>query len=297
VAAVLAGCSSTPRWGGDSGPGRSPQGMATEDAVPRIEPIRQGGPNKPYSVAGRSYVPMTGDQPYDQTGIASWYGSKFHDHPTSSGERYDMYAMTAAHKTMPIPSYARVRNLKNGREVIVRVNDRGPFVDDRIIDLSWAAAVKLGIQGLAPVEVQRITFDEIRAGVKPPAHPEAPLYAAATPSVPVAPPATVPGSATDPAALLPDVLQTDGSGAAAAVASEDAGFWVQLGAFSRSDGARALLDQVASEMDWLSPALTVVNDAGLHRLQAGPFRTREQASEAADRIRAAMQLSPVVVRR
>lgn len=260
--------------------------------MPRIEPIRQGGPNKPYTVLGRSYVPMTSDVPYDQTGIASWYGSKFHDHPTSSGERYDMYAMTAAHKTMPIPSYARVRNLKNGREVIVRVNDRGPFVDDRIIDLSWAAAVKLGIQGLAPVEVQRITFDEIRAGVKPTASPTAPVYAAA----PAPDPVTVPGPATDPAAMLPDVSPAD-SGRPASTAVADAGFWVQLGAFSRSDGARALLDQVASEMDWLSPALTVVNDAGLHRLQAGPFRTREQASEAADRIRAAMQLSPVVVRR
>jgi rare lipoprotein A len=99
-----------------------------------------------------------------ESGLASWYGRKFHGRPTASGEPYDMFAMTAAHKTLPIPSYARVRNPANGREIIVRVNDRGPFAEGRIIDLSWVAALRLGVlAGVAPVEVQRLTFDDIRA--------------------------------------------------------------------------------------------------------------------------------------
>ena len=137
------------------------------DAVPRVEPLRRGGPNKPYEVLGRRYVPMTADLPLAETGLASWYGRKFHGQPTASGEIYDMYAMTAAHKTMPIPSYARVRNPANGREVVVRVNDRGPFADGRVIDLSYTAALKLGVlRGVAPVQVQRLTHDEIRAGAR-----------------------------------------------------------------------------------------------------------------------------------
>jgi rare lipoprotein A len=113
---------------------------------------------------GQSIVPMTEDLPLDEAGGASWYGRKFHGLPTSSGEPYDMYAMTAAHKTMPIPSYARVRNPANGREVIVRINDRGPFAAGRVIDLSYTAALKLGVlAGVAPVEVHRLTHREIRA--------------------------------------------------------------------------------------------------------------------------------------
>jgi rare lipoprotein A len=108
---------------------------------------------------------MTSDAPLREQGLASWYGRKFHGRPTSSGEPYDMFAMTAAHPTMPIPSYARVRNPANGREVVVRVNDRGPFVRGRVIDLSYTAALKLGLlAGVAPVVVERLTFDDIRNG-------------------------------------------------------------------------------------------------------------------------------------
>jgi len=135
------------------------------DAEPRVEPLRIGGPNKPYVVLGRRYEPMTADRPLAESGGASWYGRKFHGRPTASGELYDMFAMTAAHKTMPIPSYARVRNPANGREIVVRVNDRGPFADGRVIDLSYTAALKLGVlNGVAPVQVRRITHAEIRAG-------------------------------------------------------------------------------------------------------------------------------------
>lgn len=163
---LLAACSSTPPAADrDGAPASVPAGLErTPDAVPRIEPIRSGGPNKPYEVGGRSYVPVTTDLPMSERGAASWYGRKYHGRPTSNGEVYDMFAMTAAHPTMPIPSYARVRNRANGREVIVRINDRGPFVPGRVVDLSYTAALKLGVLGgVAPVEVERITNAEIRA--------------------------------------------------------------------------------------------------------------------------------------
>jgi rare lipoprotein A len=139
--------------------------MRVPDPIPRIEPIRDGGPNKPYEVLGMAFVPMRTDRPYAERGLASWYGRKFHGRRTASGEVYDMYAMTAAHPTMPIPSYARVRNPANGREVVVRINDRGPFHRGRIIDLSYTAALRLDVlRNVAPVEVTRITFEEIRNG-------------------------------------------------------------------------------------------------------------------------------------
>jgi rare lipoprotein A len=165
LACLAAGCATRPP-DRDGPPPNPPSNLVqVPDAVPRIEPIRVGGPNKPYEVLGRRYEPMTRDAPLQESGGASWYGRKFHGRPTSSGEPYDMFAMTAAHKTMPIPSYARVRNPANGREVVVRINDRGPFVDGRVIDLSYTAALKLGVlNGVAPVQVRRITHAEIRAG-------------------------------------------------------------------------------------------------------------------------------------
>jgi len=149
------------------GPGANPPADLANlaDAEPRVEPIRPGGANKPYQALGRSFVPETRDVTFSERGLASWYGRKFHGKRTASGEVYDMYAMTAAHPTLPIPSYARVRNPANGREALVRINDRGPFVGGRIVDLSYAAAFKLDLlRGVAPVELDRITFDEIRTG-------------------------------------------------------------------------------------------------------------------------------------
>mgnify|MGYP006279324215 FL=1 len=164
---ALSGCAGlSSKVGRDGPPTQVPPGLErTPNAVPRLEPIRVGGPNKPYEAAGQLVVPLTRDQPLREEGLASWYGTKYHGRATSSGETYDMFAMTAAHRTMPIPSYARVKNPANGREVVVRINDRGPFVFNRIIDLSYTAALKLGVlAGVAPVVVERITFDEIRQG-------------------------------------------------------------------------------------------------------------------------------------
>jgi rare lipoprotein A (peptidoglycan hydrolase) len=163
LALLLTGCAGTPDKRSDRVP--HAELLKVPDAQPRIEPLRAGGPNKPYTVLGRSYTPLTTDAEVRESGLASWYGGKFHGLPTASGERYDMYAMTAAHPTMPIPSYARVRNPANGREVIVRINDRGPFSPGRVIDLSLAAAVRLGVShAVSPVEVERLTHAAILSG-------------------------------------------------------------------------------------------------------------------------------------
>jgi rare lipoprotein A len=164
--ALLAACAST----GSDGPpaGTPPVNLdRVADAKPRVEPLHPGA-NNPYTVQGKRYVPQRSLQPYRARGIASWYGRKFHGKRTSSGERYDMYAMTAAHTVLPIPSYARVTNLGNGRSVVVRINDRGPFHSDRIIDLSYAAAHRLGIVGAgsARVEVEAIFPGKIAASGK-----------------------------------------------------------------------------------------------------------------------------------
>jgi rare lipoprotein A len=161
---VVAGCSSTPpqRPGGyykDDGPhANPPTNLASiPDAVPRSEPLHKYA-NRPYEVFGRKYTPLAAVQPFSQRGLASWYGKKFHGQKTSSGEVYDMYKMTAAHPTLPIPSYVRVTHSGSGKSVVVRVNDRGPFHAGRIIDLSYVAAYKLGYigAGSAQVEVEAI---------------------------------------------------------------------------------------------------------------------------------------------
>lgn len=143
----------------------------TPDAVPRKEPRSARGNPHSYVVFGKRYYVMHSAQGYTERGIASWYGPKFHGEMTSSGERYDMYAMTAAHKTLPLPAYVRVTHLGNGKSIVVRVNDRGPFVDGRIIDLSYAAATKLDMvgSGTAPVEVVVVGpgFDAPPSAIRP----------------------------------------------------------------------------------------------------------------------------------
>jgi peptidoglycan lytic transglycosylase len=172
VAAALAGCSTTPPYeeraprsqskGGyykDDGPDEKPPPNLVEvpDAQPKAEPPHRFA-NRPYRVFGIDYVPLAQSQPFGQRGVASWYGRRFHGNKTASGEPYDMYAMSAAHPTLPIPSYVRVTHLANRRSVVVRVNDRGPFHSGRIIDLSYAAAFKLGFiqSGSAEVELEAV---------------------------------------------------------------------------------------------------------------------------------------------
>jgi rare lipoprotein A len=144
----------------DDGPGLNPPDIdAIPDASPKLEPLATRA-NRPYSIFGIQYLPLTQLKPYRERGFASWYGKKFHGQTTSNGERYDMYAMTAAHPTFPLPSYAKVTNPKNGKSVIVRVNDRGPFLNNRIIDLSYTAAAKLGYVNSGSTEVEVSLIDE-----------------------------------------------------------------------------------------------------------------------------------------
>lgn len=145
----------------DVAPTNAPDITKVEDAHPKFEPYSRGGNPKRYTVLGKSYEVLPSGKGYQTTGIASWYGAKFHGHLTSNGETYDMYSMSAAHKTLPLPSYVKVTNLNNNHTVIVRVNDRGPFHDNRIIDLSYAAAHKLDMlkTGTAKVKIEVIHID------------------------------------------------------------------------------------------------------------------------------------------
>ena len=321
LAAALAGCASGPPRSGAPGPIASPQderdGAAANpppdlarvpDAEPKLEPIRSGGPNKPYDVLGRSYVPITRDAPFTERGLASWYGNKFHGKRTASGEVYNMYAMTAAHPTLPIPSYARVRNPANGRDVVVRINDRGPFHAGRIVDLSYTAALKLDLlRGVGAVELQRITFDDIRTGawrreagtdvaVAGPAAarpPPEPIVAVSAP-LPAAPAEAASAATATPLPAAEPVADAPNARAYTAPAR---GFWVQLGAFRQREGAESFQQRVIKELDWLSPLLAVFSDAALFRLQAGPYPNRDDARVAAERIRDGLRLVPVIVER
>lgn len=299
AAVLLAGCASGPRGGRDGAPSNPPSGLSrTPDAEPRVETIRgTNGTSKPYTVLGRSYVPIADDRSFKETGLASWYGSKFHSQSTASGEPYDMYAMTAAHKTLPLPSYVRVRNPANGREAIVRVNDRGPFHDDRVIDLSYAAAAKLDLlRGVAPVEIERITNQEIQAGtwrsVDVPAVFTSPVVSSPRAEVaelpmmqPLAPLASsAPTGPTAPTADAPPGMST-------------AGFWVQLGAFSQRDGAIAFQQRMTTAMPQLAANLNVFSEGNTHRVQAGPYASRDTARSTAEQVRNDLQLAPIIVER
>src|SRR5207302_816047 len=205
---ALSACASAPMPSGsggyykDDGPGESPPANLDQmaDARPKAEPLHRYA-NRPYQVFGKEYVPLAFVQPYRQRGMASWYGKKFHDQRTASGETYDMYAMSAAHPTLPIPSYARVTRVATGRSVIVRINDRGPFHPGRTIDLSYAAALKLGFAHLGSAEVELESIDPGQA-VTPTQQAATTTPPAAAPTPPAAAP-TPPDAAPIPPAAAP----------------------------------------------------------------------------------------------
>jgi rare lipoprotein A len=299
ITAIVAGCASRPapppiereatapgtavpappprRGGGyylDDGPGDSvpPDPDRIADAVPRADPLHRFA-NNPYVVFGRQYVPEREMRPFKQRGVASWYGRKFHGQKTASGEVYDMYAMTAAHPTLPIPSYARVTSVASGRAVIVRVNDRGPFLHGRVIDLSYAAAWKLGYveQGSTLVEVEAIQPDRLLIAAAPPS--QWPERAAAAPR------------AQPPAAEAVRVP----------VEAEPGGIYLQLGAFSDRDNAENFRARLALEVATLDRPAEVYRKDGLFRLHVGPYRTRAEATAAADRLKETLDVTPHVV--
>lgn len=309
LAIALGGCGTTPpRPGGyylDDGPGASPPANldSVPDAVPRVEPINRGT-SRPYVVMGRSYTPMTAHAPYKARGIATWYGRRYHGKPTSSGEPYDMYAMTAAHTTLPIPSYVRVTHLKNGRSVVVRVNDRGPFVDGRIIDLSYTAAHKLGVLagGNAMVEVEAIIpggggaeVAAIETRLPQPAHQAG--AATETPPPDLEPRTIVARSFPGAAAGVPPVELPPSrapTAASASTAAGGSGYYVQLGAFGSRENAEDFLARMKARMDWLSSMLHIFTRDGLYRVHAGPYAREAEARRDADRVSQALGIKSMV---
>ncbi len=265
----------------DDGPGDNPPANLEQipDAVPRIETLATGA-NRPYTVFGKSYAPDTREQPFRQRGVASWYGRKFHGQRTSNGEIYDMYAMTAAHPTLPLPCYARVTHLATGKSVIVRVNDRGPFHSGRIMDLSYAAAWKLGYvgKGSAEVEVERILPAEILAARSSNALSSAPVAMTTTPT-------------TTPAVTLDAPLQKSEGATPGAGGS----VYLQLGAFSLRDNAEASRARIYQQLPWLNDPITLEPQGNLIRLLLGPYATPEVAQEMGKKIEDALQQKVLMV--
>lgn len=284
---LLAACSHAPRFGStspssryykDDGPGDTvPANIdSIPDAVPRREALNRFA-NRPYTVLGRDYVPATELKPYRERGVASWYGRKFHGQKTALGETYDMYAMTAAHPTLPLPSYARVTNVATGKSVVVRVNDRGPFLHDRIIDLSYAAAHRIGVaqKGSGEVIVESVMpGDTVIAAALPPV--------AATPveSMVKAAPPSLPPSAAAPA--------NDGSGGR---------FIVQLGAFRDNGNAQNFLARTRAQVAVVAGEPRVSQINGLWRVYVGPYDNAADAKAMGDRLYAALGMDNTVSQR
>ena len=258
-------------------------------------------------------APMTAFAPYRRQGTASWYGRKFHGQRTTSGEVYDMYGMTAAHPTLPIPSFARVTNLENRRSVVVRINDRGPFASGRIMDVSYAAAHRLGFasSGSAQVEVENLlpqipTMTATAAAspapasaaaiAAPPREPEpaAMVRLVPTPTLtatPLAPPQAEPSppARAEQPASVPEPEQ------ALPISSEHSGIFLQLGAFSVRANAESFRSRLASRIEGIGAPLGVEQREKLFRVQLGPFRDRAEANDAARQVRELLELRPIVV--
>ena len=253
---LLVGCSLSSR---DSGPGRPMSFSHLPDAVPKHEQRTRAGNPSTYVVLGKRYHVLRESTGYVARGVASWYGKKFHGRKTSNGETYNMYAMTAAHKTLPIPSYLQVTNLDNGKSVVVRVNDRGPFHDNRIIDLSYAAASKLGIaqNGTGKVELRAI-----EPGDTAPSTTTA--SAEPTTTTTISPAATV---------------------AASPANSTHTQLFLQLGSFISFNNAESLRAQLAlNNVTAAAVQQTEVDRKNIYRVRIGPIATIEEADDLASRI-------------
>ena len=291
---TLQGCSwgsnGRPAFSGgysNDGPGKAPKKKHLKDAKPRWEERTRAGNAPSYTVLGKTYRTLSTAQGYQRKGIASWYGRKFHGNKTANGEKYDMYAMTAAHKTLPIPSYVRVRNLNNGKEAIVRINDRGPFVDNREIDLSYAAAYKLGVfqNGTAPVEVTGIEVarnGKILSGkkvAKPEPKPQPStqgLQAAATSLANMQSGSQAIALPASPATPQAQPLEPSSTTAAPEPPPFVQQWWVQAGAFSNPTGANSLSQKLAAEG---FPNVVANTEAAqlAYKVRIGPFTLEEHA--------------------
>jgi rare lipoprotein A len=270
---VLAACSSTPRHGSARTPLPPPPGTVP-DAVPRAEPRSSHGNPPFYEVYGQRYQVRASADNYVERGVASWYGPDFQGHDTSSGERYDMYGMTAAHKTLPIPCYARITNLSNGRSVIVRINDRGPFVANRIVDLSYSAATRLDIvrTGTAFVELRTVGPGEL-----PPAPESVPV------SVPVVVPAATPVAVAVPALVaVPVAAPPTVAPPAVAPVTTSVALYIQVGAFADPGNAQRVVDRLQSA--GVAHVFSVASTGSgqvLRRVRVGPIGTVEEFDQLA----------------
>ncbi|MET3123106.1 rare lipoprotein A [Oxalobacteraceae bacterium GrIS 2.11] len=289
----------------DDGPGDNPpSGLElTLDAEPKVEPYSVSG-NKPYVVFGKTYTPMLDDQPFSQRGTGSWYGKKFHGQRTSSGEPYDMYKMTAAHPTLPIPSYARITNLSNGKQVIVKVNDRGPFHTNRIVDLSYTAALKLDYLGkgsselllerLLPADIDKMAENKknnVGSPVAAAAALAVPVATAVAPAItPIAiekvPAPAVTTPKQDSTALDALIAKTDTPldavatvPAVTSTANTASGYYLQFGAFGLRSNAEATYTRLQNKLAQL-PEFEIVQQGTLYRLFSGPFASRDEANNA-----------------
>lgn len=263
TAVLMAGCASS-RYSmdQDTAPTASVDVSQIPPVVPHPVTPSDLGNKSPYKVWGKTYHVLASAKGYHARGLASWYGAKFHNHRTSDGEIFDMYRYSAAHRTLPLPCFVRVTNLENGRSLIVRVNDRGPFHSNRLIDLSYAAAKKLGYaeQGTTMVEIDAIdpdTAEDVQVATAKPA-PAKPA--------PVASPSTAPG------------------------------LFVQVAAFANANAAQQLLSRLRQLIQ--SPARIV--DAGdqsqvIHRVQVGPFSSQADAAAMKEELQRNGFASPIVV--
>lgn len=272
-----AGTAGTPSSGGGylagDGPGAgAPADIdSIPDAVPRNEPLHRYA-NRPYTALGKSYTPRTRAGNFRQRGMASWYGKKFHGQRTSSGEVYDMYAMTAAHPTLPLPSYARVTNIANGKSVVVRVNDRGPFLHERVIDLSYTAAYKLGIINGGSAEVEVVSLP---------------------------PPANI--NAINPNMVQSRPLDNGAVAAMAPVVSPvstiergDAGVYLQLGAFESRENAETFLQKMRGELGGTGRQIKLSGQGSLTRVFIGPYGSESEARSSAEDLEGRLGFKPMI---
>ncbi|MFG0380922.1 septal ring lytic transglycosylase RlpA family protein [Pseudomonas sp. zbq_18] len=271
--------------------------------IPDAVPMPHYGRFKanPYTVMGKTYYPIQDGRRYNAIGTASWYGTKFHGQATANGEAYDLYGMTAAHKTLPLPSYVRVTNLENGKSVILRVNDRGPFYSDRIIDLSFAAAKKLGYaeSGTARVKVEGIDPHEWWAAQGRPvpmvlAQPKMAAQAAPAPAASQVQQIEQynPPPAQHAAAVLP--VQVDVKKNASPAAS---GLYLQVAAFANPDAAELLKDKLSQTVPAkVFISSVVLNQQILHRVRLGPVETQAEAQQLQNSVRLANLGEPTMVR-
>ena len=241
------------------------------DAVPNEEPLHRYA-NRPYVALDKTYTPLTSADNFKERGIASWYGKKFHGKPTASGEIYDMYAMTAAHPTLPIPSYARVTNVANQKSVVVRINDRGPFLHDRVMDLSYAAAHKLGIisSGTAEIELESLAPGAMTATIAP-----------------LEPVQSAPLESAEP-----DTSSTPISTNAPPAA--DNNIYLQLGAFKSQDAAEKFMAKMRAELNGIGKLIGLFNKDGLIRVHLGPYASQNEARNSAESLQDKLGFKPML---